>query len=95
MYIYELDREGNFPIFFLKKKHEAEGLERETGTEKKVFLDTLGAGVLRKKGLWEEKSIRVVMGLHSLEKQNLDSYFLIMQTSRALGFSDMKNNSAF
>lgn len=51
-----------------KKKHGAEGLERETGTEKNVFLDTLGAGVLRKKGLWEEKSIRVVMGFHSLEK---------------------------
>lgn len=67
MYIYKLDREGDFPI--KKKKHGAEGLERETGTEKNVFLDTLGAGVLGgKKGLWEEKSIRVVMGLHSLEK---------------------------
>lgn len=66
MYIYKLDREGDFPI--KKKKHGAEGLERETGTEKNVFLDTLGAGVLRKKGLWEEKSIRVVMELHSLEK---------------------------
>lgn len=55
MYIYKLDREGDFPIK-KKKKHGTEGLERETGTEKNVFLDTLGAGVLGGKRGSEKKS---------------------------------------
>lgn len=49
----ELDREGHFP--HKKKKHGAEGLERETGTEKKVFLDTVGAEYSGKR-LSEKKS---------------------------------------